>query len=304
MRAKKYSLFRFDQFKLKVSYYLKNYCSCPYRYSLAVVKGPAFMAQTHEILLIKPKPSSSEISRLTADYFNAKGRTYDIFEKESDKRDLFTESVNRLIAADLLKRPQVEKLLSIACGTGRREKEIECLIQRKLNFLGIEISASMASLAEERGLRCINADFVQLEELNKSFDAAFILSSFGHIPDFESRSLYLRKLHSLLIPGAVIYLDVLSLEDENEWGPQIIYLHEKENLGEQGFELGDVLYRKISEPEICFYHYFRLDELRELLSNSGFRICQEYFPGYGKDFGQLKHSAKEGAIFIIAERVI
>jgi SAM-dependent methyltransferase len=254
--------------------------------------------ETHEIVIIKPKPSSDEIERMTSRYFDAKSREYDQFENVTLKRDLFTEKVDQLIAAEYKNNPKVNNILSIACGTGRREKEIEKLTGRTLNFTGVEISPEMLKLASARGLKVKKGAWLQIPSLDRTFDSAILLSAFGHVPTSEDREKFLTKIAEHLSPGASLFLDVLNIDDQFEWGPKIDTLFSKENLGSYSFDRGDVFYRKIGEPEVCFYHYFSTGEIKSLLQKSEFTSKNLWYVGYGASFGEIKTSAAEGAIFI------
>ena len=196
--------------------------------------------QTHEIAVIKPKPTSEEIIRLTSEYFDAKGREYDQFEKTSPKRDLFTEKVDQLIASVYSADPSINSILSIACGTGRRERDIESLSGRPLNFSGVEISPEMCRLAAERGIEVTQGSWLVTRPLKKLFDSALLLSAFGHVPSQNERRAFLQKIGSHLKDGASLFLDVLNIEDKSEWGPKIDELFLKENLQSHGFDRGDI----------------------------------------------------------------
>jgi SAM-dependent methyltransferase len=230
------------------------------------------MAETHEIVIIKPKPDSEEIYRLTAQYFNAIGLSYDAFEETTPKRDLFTECVNKLVGEVFEKESNITILLSVACGTGRRELEIERYSKKKLNFLGVELSSKMAELSKGRGISVVYGRWPDVELPAKNYDAGLVLSAFGHVPDQKLRVEFLRKLADSLRPGALLFFDVLNLNDKNEWGPRISALYESNAMSEGGYSLGDVIYRKIDSPELCFYHYFSFDELKSLLIETGFEL--------------------------------
>jgi SAM-dependent methyltransferase len=258
--------------------------------------------QTHEIVLIKPKPTSAEIIRLTSEYFDAKGREYDTFEMSTQKRDLFTEKVNKLIALAYSSDSTISNILSIACGTGRRECEIKELTGKNLSFTGIEISVEMCKLAAKRGIHVTQGSWIEIPPLKTKFDSALLLSSFGHVPSQSERLAFLSKISSHLKDGASLFLDVLNIEDESEWGPNIEELFLSENMKSHGFDRGDVLYRKIGEPELCFYHYFSTKELENLLHSAGFIVSNLWYIGYGESYGEIQTSSTRGAIFIKATK--
>jgi SAM-dependent methyltransferase len=259
------------------------------------------MAETHEILILKPKPKAEEILRLTAEYFDARGRDYDSFEAATPKRDLFTESVDKIIGESFAANPTVSSVLSVACGTGRRELEIQRYSERDLSFTGVEISAEMAELSRSRGFDVIEGSWPDVELPNHNFDSALVLSAFGHVPTQEMRVKFLQRIAQALSPNAPLFFDVLNLNDQNEWGPKLVSLFATESQSENGFDLGDVLYRKIGEPEVCFYHYFTSEEIQSLLSQSGFELTKLWCIGYGDHFGEVMDSGN-GAFLVQAKK--
>jgi SAM-dependent methyltransferase len=260
--------------------------------------------QTHEIVIQKPKPADEVLINLTAQYFDARGRSYDKFERDTAKRDLFTESVNKLIAQELQERSGISSILTVACGTGRREREIESLTGRPLQFHGVEVSKEMAQIVADRGLDVVCGDFLEADlPEGENYHAAFVLSSFGHVPSLRRRNLFIEKIRKSLAADGLLFLDVLNLDDVDEWGPELRRMFADEQLDGAGFEPGDVMYRKIGEPEICFYHYFTSEEISRLLDANGFSTESLRYIGYGKHFGEVQDSAERGAIFIVAKKV-
>jgi hypothetical protein len=53
--------------------------------------------KTHEIVILKPKPASEGIRRIVSSCFDQEAAGYDQFTEETEKRRLFTESVDHLI---------------------------------------------------------------------------------------------------------------------------------------------------------------------------------------------------------------
>jgi SAM-dependent methyltransferase len=259
------------------------------------------MADTHEIVIIKPKPASEEILRLTAAYFDARGVDYDAFEEATPKRDLYIESVNKIVGGVFENKSDLRHILSVACGTGRRELEIEKYSKKKLDFVGVELSAKMAELSRSRGLSVVQGSWPDVQLPNMNYDAGLVLSAFGHVPDQKMRVKFLSKLADSLKPGAPLFFDVLNLDDKKEWGPRIAALYETNSMGESDYSIGDVIYRKIGEPELCFYHYFSADELKSLLLQTGFELSNIWRIGYGDCFGELMTS-EDGAFLVQARK--
>lgn len=260
------------------------------------------MSKTHEIVVVKPKPSSAELTRLTAEYFKAQAANYDSFDHSVSKRQQFTHAVNTRIANKLSENANIESVLSVACGTGRREQEIETLTGKPLDFLGVELSPEMAGVAVKREMTVVQGAWPDVDIGKSVFDAAFVLSALGHVPCASERILFLQKIGTHLRKNGILFFDVLNIDDVDEWGPEVRKVFEKEELEKHGFELGDVMYRKIGFPEVSYYHYFSLSEVQELLSKAGFEIKEICYLGYGKQYGQ-ETDAKHGAMLVRAEKV-
>lgn len=259
------------------------------------------MAETHEIVVMKPKPSPDEIIRLTTEYFNARGRSYDHFDSVTPKRDLFTERVDTVVGHSFGEHHSIQKVVSIACGTGRRELDISRIANRSIEFYGVEASPEMAQLARNRGLHVLTGSWPDVELPAGQFDAAIVLSALGHVPSEEFRVRFLAKIREALVPDAHLFFDVLNLKDQTEWGPRIEWIHAAESLQLNGFDAGDVMYRKIGEPEICFYHYFTVEEISSLLTKSGFKLVRVLHIGYGRKSGEVL-SSEDGALLIEARK--
>lgn len=260
------------------------------------------MAESHEIVICKPKPSSAEIVRMTEEYFDEQGKQYDQSDHAIVKRNLFTESVNRLVASRLTENHGIRDILSIACGTGRREKEIGSLVSRGLRFVGVELSREMAKLAAMRGVRVLEGSWLEVDLQKELFDAVFILSAFGHVTSAADRLAFLRKARQSLRLGGELFFDVLNLDDQDEWGPRIRENYFEHSLADAGYDLGDVMYRKIGSEKVSFYHYFTTVEVRSLLLDSGFEITGLDYVGYGKNAGELT-AQDRGAMFVCATAV-
>lgn len=260
------------------------------------------MSKTHEIVVVKPKPSSAELIRLTAEYFNAQGVTYDSFDHSVSKRQEFTQAVNTRIASYLREDADIKSILSVACGTGRREQEIETLTGKPLDFLGVELSPEMAGVAVKREMKIVQGAWPDVDIGKTVFDAAFVLSALGHVPRVSERILFLQKIGTHLRKKGALFFDVLNIDDVDEWGPEVRKVFEEEELEKHGFELGDVMYRKIGSPEVSYYHYFSLSEVEELLSKAGFEMKEICYLGYGKHYGQ-ETDADHGAMLVRAEKV-
>jgi hypothetical protein len=102
--------------------------------------------------------------------------------------------------------------------------------------------------------------------------------------------------------GAPFYVDVLNLNDRNEWGPEIARLFADRDLASRGYDPGDTFYRRIGSQKVAYFHYFDRNEADQLLTRAGFRVVAHHYVDCGNDVGTLV-GPEEGAILFVTERV-
>lgn len=251
--------------------------------------------ETHEFRFIKPRPSPSELYEMIKTHFDFEAPGYDRFDEKNEKRRLYTSSINQLIVRNI---PKIQKALSIACGTGRRDLEMRSLSKQNYDISGVELNSEMAKIAERNGLKCEVSNWID-SKLQGSFDAIFFLYAFGAFPDSRQRLTALQKARALLKDGSPLYLDVLNIDDENEWGPKIKREFIITDLADAGYELGDILYSKIGDVRLAYWHYFSTDEIEDLVKQAGFKKIEIKYVGYGKHPGKIV-GPTEGAIYLEA----
>ena len=257
-------------------------------------------APSHHIHPIVPKPSPERILELIMGYYDEQAHVYDRFDLEHPTRKPYTEKINELVAEAYAARPELERVLALACGTGRRAWSIRKGLGRQYGITGVDISGAMADIANERGIDAINAPFLEAEVPEEAYDACTILYAFGHVPHSGLRKQWLRKVHRSLKPGGLLLFDVFNLNDRHEWGPSALKAYERLSLGDQGYERGDVFYQRTGGKETAFLHYFEEPELRALLAECGFRVERLLHVGYTHRSGQLLQEPDAGAFFVQA----
>jgi SAM-dependent methyltransferase len=260
-------------------------------------------SDTHEMYFPIPKPSLTEIEGMLARYFDGHAGSYDEFDAASQRRSLYTAGVNRIIAEDLKRgvAPSLD-ILSIGCGTGRRETEIAALLAPQIlaRLHGVEHSSAMASNARARGIQCdVSAWPDEPEGWGTGlFDVVLHLFAFGHVPTHTRRVLSLQRMRARLKPGASIYLDVFNLDDKTEWGPMIRQAFCNLDLGQNGYECGDFFYRRVGSDDPSYIHYFAEDELRGLCQDAGLRVADTWYVGYANRAGEVLGDKNEGLILL------
>ncbi|MBI1306817.1 MAG: methyltransferase domain-containing protein [Bacteroidetes bacterium] len=260
--------------------------------------------KTHVMIPVIPKPTSERIREMNDEYFSEQAHKYDFSDFNQPRRKAYIDGIDREIARLLQESEPIKKVMDIAVGTGRRALHIREISELNYSITGVDISEEMCAIAGERGIRAIHHDWVNAEIPDeKDFDAVTFLYAFGHIADIESRERALRKVHQVLKPGGMIFFDVFSLNNQNEWGPQASKAFDQRNLGENGFDRGDVFYKKTEFNSIAFLHYFTHEEIEELLHKTGFVEIEIRSIGYAKNPGQWVDSDNEGNFFVAARKV-
>ncbi len=251
-----------------------------------------------KMLEMFPKPEPSLIQGLTNQYFSELAKDYDSFDSQEKNRSLYIRSINSLIVKRIQKEGWSDySALSIGCGTGRRDKEIldATLIPYKL--YGIDLSPEMCLEARRRGINVKQGAWMHVDMEGEKFDLIYFLYGFGHLPSHSHRVNFLKKIRKHLKKGGILILDVFNIEDQFEWGPRAKKHFQNMELEKFGYEEGDVFYRKIGFRSPAFLHYFSVEELVDLLKESGFGKPDFEFIGYRNNPGENVES-DEGVIFL------
>lgn len=257
---------------------------------------------SHRIYPIVPKPSADKIATYISDYYDEQSKEYDHFDTSHTSRARYVDKVNELIALDLREMPELESVLSIACGTGRREVAIQRKSERQYALYGTDLSPEMCDLATDRGIEVNQGRWLETDYKDQRFDAITILYAFGHISSRKLREEVLAKVADHLKTGGRLYFDVFNLHDKNEWGPSARSMFEKRDLEKLGYELGDVFYRKSTGKVPAYLHYFEEKDVIDMIESSGLHVVSTQHVGYTVKSGELLDREDEGAIFIIAEK--
>jgi ubiquinone/menaquinone biosynthesis C-methylase UbiE len=259
------------------------------------------MGETHEIVVLKPKPSSDKIREMVSNYFDQEAAGYDQFNETIEKRKLFTLSVDQIIAADLKQRP-TSRILSIGAGTGKRELRIRELSKLDFAITATDISANMCAIMAQRGIQtfCGAWECIEMpDEKQESFDAVFLLHCFGLIASAHDRLTALTKAQRCLRQGGALYVDVLNLDDRDEWGAEIRQVFAQHDLGQDGYQMGDVTYRRVDGEAISFCHYFDRKEMIQLLQKAGLEPTKIHNVGYAAEHGKILDTEDRGSMVFV-----
>lgn len=257
-------------------------------------------AKSHHIYPILPKPGKALINEMISDYYSEQAEQYDLFDFNHPTRKNYTKKINALIAAELDKQPNMNRMLTLACGTGRRAVNIKSETKHDYEITGIDLCAEMCEIAETRGLSTIPADWLEAKLGNQQFDSCTFLYAFGHISNSEERKIALSKIANHLTPGGSLFLDVFNIHDKHEWGANAMHTFDQMDLVHWGYEKGDVFYKKTNANEVAFLHYFDEADLVKLLEETGFEIEYIKHIGYVYRSGDILDNKDEGSLFVKA----
>ena len=262
-------------------------------------------AKTHCITQVFPKPPAKKIKKMIGDYFDEQAHKYDWADFTNPNRRAYTETIDKIISEDLKDNHSgTDKYLDVATGTGRRAVKIRKESGMDYEIVGVDISKKMIKLAEERGIRTFHQDWANNDvHTGEMFDAASYLYAFGHIPTEQERIKSLRKINSYLNPGAPFYFDLFNRDNENEWGPNTVKSFHDNDLGSWGYLEGDVFYKRSDGDALAFLHYFTIDEIENLLSETGFAVERVWNIGYAKRAGEIVDDPKQGFYLVKAVKV-
>ena len=246
---------------------------------------------------IVPKPDAETIERMIEGYFAEQANQYDALDAQIQKRRQYTTAIDRLVANGLRSLAQskpVERVMHLACGTGRRAVDIRDKSGLNYAMDGVDMCEEMATQAAERNVDVQVASLRHPEKFVQasSYDAVTLLYAYGHLPDRETRRSVIEASLSLLNPGGRFYFDAFDVQDEHEWGPDALQQFHDQRLGPQGYEEGDVFYRRTRGEHVAFLHYCSSDRLKSLMEEAGFEDIEMTTIGYDQEVGVEAHNGK------------
>ncbi|MCH1582834.1 MAG: methyltransferase domain-containing protein [Flavobacteriales bacterium] len=257
---------------------------------------------THMLYPLIPKPDRGAIMSSISAYYAEQAELYDHLDDESEKRRLYTGSIDSIIAKDL-RECGPKRMLHIGCGTGRRAVDIRQ--QSGLDYVleGVDISSSMVQHAKERGVDARIGMWNECTVTPGAYDAIAFLYAFGHIPNRAERKRSLSKVFQALKPGGRFYFDVFNVENPHEWGPEAVRIFDELNLQEEGYECGDVFYKRHDGEAVAFLHYTTRERMEDLVASCGLRVVEVYRIGYVEQSGQaLDLSESGGNLLLVVEK--
>lgn len=180
-----------------------------------------------------------------------------------------------------------QHILDWGCGGGRL---LLVIGNKKVKYFGLDQSHELLKIARVNYKRYVKsgvAKFIctarqEKKFPNNYFDLVFMISSFFHLPDVPSRLKLLAKTYQELKPGGQLIITVWNLG--SDWAKA------KQNRGWKKIAKNDFLIPwKNSAGEIIaerYYHHFTPQELKNLLTKTGFKITKIGY--FGKDWSDSK----------------
>lgn len=258
-------------------------------------------AASHFLNFEIPRPTETQIQSDLELYYSEQASSYDELDIQNRNRANYLNTINQL-SSNSLAEIEAKRVLHIACGTGRRAKEIKQSSKLDYQIIGVDMNPKMSALAANNVDQIFNERFLNLQEsLLGEFEAIFNLYAFGHLTNQKNRELLVAKVFELLKPGGRFHVDVFNLSDASEWGPEIKRLSNKLHLLDYGYQEGDAFYRRKHGNYNTYLHYFSKEEITSLLENAGFTILSIDVIGYNQQSGELL-SNENGKYFIVAEK--
>ncbi len=203
-----------------------------------------------------------------------------------------------------------QRVLDWGCGNGRLLYLLDQTLTEldptlhgpaRLDYSGVDQSEELLKIAQKTFEHLVDdaqVRFFSTADSEKkfpesSFDVAYSIASFHHLPDSLSRFSLLKQIYSELAPGGQLLLTVWNLT--SDWA-------EKQKSKWTELNSHDYLIPwKDGEGEVLadrYYHDFQLPELTELIEQAGFTIEKMYYATAGKEVDS--HKGKN--IVVIAKK--
>lgn len=165
-----------------------------------------------------------------------------------------------------------QRILDWGCGNGRL---LTMLTDKEISYVGVDQSSELlkqaeqtkASLGIKNDAEFLNSENGEPQFAPGSFDLVFMIASFFHLPNVESRLKLLTKTYQDLKSGGRLCMLLWNLESDwaNLKKPGWTTLGPGDYLIPWKDKTGQVLAMR-------YYHHFTEQEITDLLTKTGFKI--------------------------------
>tara|TARA_Y100000310_G_scaffold334538_1_gene414566 strand:+ start:6490 stop:7206 length:717 start_codon:yes stop_codon:yes gene_type:complete len=163
-----------------------------------------------------------------------------------------------------------DKILDLGCGNGRF---YELFKKHEADYIGLDNSKKLIKIARDKypGANFIIEDALNLPFRNNRFSKIYAIALLHHIPSRDLREHFMDQAMRVLKPGGLLILTVWNL-----WKIKKLEII-KQGLFNRKLDFGDIQIPFAGQDK-CFFHAFKLKELKKLAQNAGFKIIDSgYF---------------------------
>ncbi len=161
------------------------------------------------------------------------------------------------------------RVLDLGCGNGRLLDFLKDF--KPALYVGVDQSTGLLEEAKKKykgeGVKFLNLDMMEMNEVEGPFDAVFLIASFHHLPPKDQR-FFLRQLKSVLAPNAVICMTNWNLWGWRFWKAWLRNLFWP-NYGFKGLLI------PFQNRVHRYYYAFTQNEIRTLLQDEGYTVLHE-----------------------------
>lgn len=242
---------------------------------------------------------NQEIKQDLQSFYNCEAKKY------AETRKKFWHEEKAIIDAitPLFEQNEKVRILEFGCGSGRFATLLNKNFANRFDYVGIDLSDELLSYAskENPNLTFFQWDVTKLIKNfeQESFDLIIWTSSFQHIPTSKERSFLMKNFYRLLNYDWTLLMTNWSLSD---W---FIKKHTKIVMKAKilsWIKFNKLIARDLMVPRTDgswkvyerFYHFFSLEELRNLANFAGLTLMTNIFiDGDGKfiDNEKISHSS-------------
>ena len=178
-----------------------------------------------------------------------------------------------------------DRVLDIGCGNGRLyqlfTQNTRFIENDTIIYVGLDISEKLIEIAKDKYPECkfVVGDMRELPFEENSFDVAFNLVAFHHLPDRESQLKALQEVNRVMKKGGKVIL--LNWNAYSDWVINKIAKGDYEDLGSQLFRVPwKTPDKKVLGDRI--YYGFKMQELEGLFGEVGFSLEDQYYLRHGE----------------------